>query len=68
MADEKKPFVFISAYAKGRGMSISDLAKSLSITPRTLNNKINRKSSFTMDQALALSETLGVPAGELFRT
>lgn len=40
------------------GLSQSDLAKKLHISPTSMNSKLNRKFSFTLDEAFKIQETI----------
>lgn len=46
------------------GMSLTNIAKCLSITYVALNNKLNGKFAFTLDEALLLKKILGLTQTE----
>ena len=49
---------------KRSGMSLTNIAKRLNITYVALNNKLNGKFAFTLDEALLLKKILGLTQSE----
>ena len=48
-------------------MTIEQLSRKLGITAKTLSNKLNNKTQFTLDEMLKIQEIFGgIPLDELF--
>lgn len=65
---ERVKYELVTGYIKLAGYSLSELADKLGITRRTLANKINGYSDFTISEALTIKEIVGKSIDEIFLT
>lgn len=60
------PNIFREMALHGR-MTIEQLSKKVGITPKTMSNKLNNKTQFTLDEMLKIQKEFGgIPLDELF--
>ncbi|HBY03348.1 MAG: DNA-binding helix-turn-helix protein [Desulfotomaculum sp. 46_296] len=61
MANNKKqPFRALKGKLVEEGMTIKELAAELGMTPGTLSRKLNNRSSFFMNETVAICRILGI--------
>ena len=63
-----EPYVMIEPYAKLSGYTLEQLAVKLGTTKRTLYNKINGTSEFSVTEAKSLSRILSREHDDIFLT
>lgn len=66
MDQKKKTYALVAGYAKLAGYTMNQVAKELGITRRTLSNKINGITDFTLSEAIAIKKLLGKTLDEIF--
>ena len=62
----RKKYVLVSGYAKAAGYSMQNLAEEIGVSRRTLSNKINGVTDFTLSEAMQLKKILGKSLEEIF--
>lgn len=61
-------YPMVQAYATLKGVTLDSVAEKLNITRRTLYNKINGRSEFSLDESRKICEILGYSADQIFLT
>lgn len=54
--------ITVKAWFVNRDIKQYEIAKALNISVQSVNNKMNKRSDFTLDQVRTLHEIYGVPA------
>lgn len=70
MVKEKKhkPYLMFNGYMKLAGITLKGLADQLNQQPRTVMNKINGQSDFSLSEGLLISNLFGKPLSDIFLT
>ena len=61
-----KPYYMLVAHIKSAGLTVTDVAKTLQISRRTFDNKVNGNSDFTIQESQSIKKLLNKTTDDIF--